>query len=210
MAWVVQSTHGGPLEVRDLNLMFGPNQIRDLDIVGRENAERSNDIKYLFTKGWLRELRKDPFTSSSSADMSGMQKVVEEASKASLDAKAATEALNLKLQQENQSLKAKMEEMERSQKEGSQKMDQLISLVRAFAEANPAEARATAAAMRNIKAEQEQVDEEMSKAEIEAHHKILDMKKKKLQQNMENLGKTVVQSSGDVKEALDAMDQLDL
>ena len=117
MAWVVQSTHGGPLEVRDINLMFGPNQIRDLDIVGRENAERSNDIKYLFTKGWLREIRKDAFTASSPQDMSGVQKIVEEASKASQDAKAATEALNDKLSQENKALRDKMSKMESSQKE---------------------------------------------------------------------------------------------
>jgi len=128
-------------------------------------------------------------------------------------ATAATEALNDKLSKENEGLKEKMAQMELSQKqsaeEGSKKMDQLLALVRAFAEAHPGEARATAAAMRNIQAEQKDIDE-MSKAEIEAHGKILDMRKKNLKQNMENLGKTVAQSSGDVKEALDAMDQLDL
>jgi hypothetical protein len=85
----------------------------------------------------------------------------------------------------------------------------LLTLVKSFAEAHPAEARAAAAAMRNIQAEQKQI-EEMSQAEIETHGKILDMRKKNLKQNMENLGKTVAQSSGDVKEALDALDQLDL
>jgi hypothetical protein len=194
--------------------MFGPNQIRDLDIVGRENAEHSNDIKYLFSKGWLKEIRKDAFTSHGTPpDMSGVQKVVEEANKASLAATAATEALNTKLSMENEELRKKMSQMELSQKQsaedGSKKMDQLLSLVKSFAEAHPAEARAAAAAMRNIQTEQKQI-EEMSQAEIEAHGKILDMRKKNLKQNMENLGKTVAQSSGNVKEALDAMDQLDL
>lgn len=212
MAWVVQNMHPGPLEVRDLNLIFSGNQIRDLDIVGRENAERSNDIKYLMSKEYIRQIRKDP--GPPPANMSGVQQVVEQASKASQEAKIAAESLAAKLSKENEELRKQMGDMESAQKlaaeEGSKKMDQVLELVRAFAQAHPAEARAAAQAMRNIKEEEKALDDQASKAEIEAHSKILEMKKKQLRQNMDNLGKTVSQSSGDHQEALDAMDQLDL
>ena len=206
MSWLIQSEMEGPVLVADIGLTFTARQIKDIDLIGRCNAERSNDIKYLLLKKFLKEIRKDP--SDEGIDPKLVQQFAETVKKAEANVKLA-EAHNEKLQTQNEALKKQNEEIHA-------KMDSVLNEVKAFAEKFPLELKTIGEAMRNIKIEQADVASRReflpqsgeSEAEIATQDKILSMKEKKLEKNLGDLGKTISESAKDVNEALDAMDQL--
>ena len=214
MSWIIKNRHAGPVEVRDLSLWFQGLQIRDLDIIGRENVERSSDLKLLFNKGFLEQIRKDAHVSGNVDPKvvehlnAAVAKVEEVSNKAAADQAAHARQMG-DIQAENANLKKSMAEQ-------AVLTNKVLEEVRAFAGKFPADAATFAEAMRNIVAERATIAEKreelaeagVSDAEIKVADRILALKDKKLEKNLENLGKTVSGSASDVKGALDAMDEL--
>ena len=215
MGWIIKNRHAGPVEIRDLSVWFQGLQIRDLDIIGRENVERSNDLKLLFNKGFLEQIRKDAHSSANSIDPKSIEqlnaavaRVSEVSARAAADQAAHAKQMGA-IQTENENLKKSMAEQ-------AVLTNTVLSEVREFAKKFPADVKTFSEAMRNIVAErsaiaekrEELADAGVSEAEIKVADRILSLKDKKLEKNLENLGKTVSGSAADVKGALDAMDEL--
>ena len=214
MSWIIKNEHGGPVIIHDLSVTFQGNQIRDLDIIGRENVERSNDLKVLFNMHHLRQIRKDAH-SSNSVDPKVIEQLnaaVVKVSEVSLKA-ASDQAAHAKQMEE---IKAENEGLKKGMAENTELTNKVLEEVRAFAQKFPTEVKTFAEAMRNAVAERQaiaQVRDNLantgtSEAEIKVQDKILALKDKKLEKNLNNLGKTVSSPSTDVKDALDAMDAL--
>jgi hypothetical protein len=216
MGWIIKNKHAGPVEVRDLCLWFQGGQIRDLDIIGRENVERSNDLKILMNQHFLEQIRKDGHSSTSidPKTVEQLNAAVAKVSEVSVKA-AADQAAHAKqmgdIQAENAGLKKSMAEQ-------AELTNKVLSEVQEFAKKFPADIKTFSEAMRNIVAERQAISEKreelaeagVSEAEIKVADRILSLKDKKLEKNLENLGKTVSGSAADVKGALDAMDELGL
>ena len=213
MSWVIKNEHSGPVIIHDLNVTFQGNQIRDLDIIGRENVERSNDLKILFNQSHLRQIRKDAHSSSVDPKVieqlnAAVAKVSEVSVKAAADQAAHAKQMN-DIQAENESLK-------KSVAENTELTNKVLMEVQAFVQKSPVDAKTFAEAIRNAMAERTALAErredlansDISEAEIKVQDKILALKDKKLEKNLDNLGKTVSGSSADVKESLDALDAL--
>jgi chromosome segregation ATPase len=199
VAWLIQSDSEGPVLVGDLGLIFTYKQIKNIDLIGRNNAERSADLKYLLTKKYLREIRKD--ASDDSPDPKLVQKLTETVQQAQTQVEAQNEQIS---------------ELTRQNAELQSKMDRVLEEVKAFAKQHPIDIKAFAEAMRNaaaekqtITAEKEKLGQEgVSEAEIKTQEKILSLKEKKLDKNLENLGKTISHSSEDYNDAIEALDKL--
>ena len=214
MGWIIKNRHAGPVEVRDLSLWFQGLQIRDLDIIGRENVERSNDLKILMNQHFLEQIRKDAHVSGAIDPKTVEQlnaavaKVSEVSNKAAADQAAHAKQMG-DIQAENANLKKSMAEQ-------ATLTNTVLNEVREFAKKFPADIKTFSEAMRNIVAERQAISEKreelaeagVSEAEIKVADRILALKDKKLEKNLENLGKTVSGSAADVKGALDAMDEL--
>ena len=214
MSWIIKNRHAGPVEVRDLSLWFQGLQIRDLDLIGRENVERSNDLKILMNQHFLEQIRKDAHTTGNIDPKTienlnaAVAKVEEVSNKAAADQAAHAKQMG-DIQAENEGLKKSMAEQ-------ATLTNTVLNEVREFAKKFPADIKTFSEAMRNIVAERAVIAEKreelaeagVSEAEIKVADKILSLKDKKLEKNLENLGKTVSGSAADVKGALDAMDEL--
>lgn len=219
----------GPLNIADMGLAFMKGQIRDLDLVGRENAERSSDIKLALMKGWLRELEKGPSASPAGLDPAVVDNLAQAAQKASDMAAQASETVaaqsNMisRLEETNSRLEAQLTKYEedsrlkeRQQAELLEKTQRILEEVRAYNERDPLTLRTIKEALRNIQAEKKEVRARMdglesdgtSDGEMEAHQKILSLKEKTLDKNLEDLGKSVSKEANSVEDALDALDEL--
>lgn len=219
----------GPLNIADMGLAFMKGQIRDLDLVGRENAERSSDIKLALMKGWLRELEKGPSASPAGLDPAVVDNLAQAAQKASDMAAQASETVaaqsNMisRLEETNSRLEAQLTKYEedsrlkeRQQAELLEKTQRILEEVRAYNERDPLTLRTIKEALRNIQAEKKEVrartdgleSDGTSDGEIEAHQKILSLKEKTLDKNFEDLGKSVSKEANSVEDALDALDEL--
>jgi hypothetical protein len=217
MAWVIQSISDGPVIISDLNLVLHHGQSRDLDLVGRENAERSNDVKLLLLKGFIKEIRKDVAVLQSSGKVDTqaivqMAQIVGEAA-----ASAATQANADTVQKLHDKIDAQDQKMNvQSEKSDAvlEKAEAILAEVRNLVEKDPLGIRNLKKTLENIKIERAVIAEkredlaESSTADVAAHDKILKLKDKKLEKNYQNLGKTVSKSSDDVDETLKAMDEL--
>lgn len=215
MAWLIQSNAEGPVIIADINLTFHATQIKDLDLIGRINAEKSNDLKLMLQKGFLKEIRKDK--SVETIDENVVKKFNEtiqyhqEIADKQAEQIKAVEKQNVELKQQNVELKQQNVELH-------SKMDVVLEEVRAFAEKFPLQIRTIAEAMRNIETERGHIAQQKeslvtsgaSEAEIKMQEKILTLKDKKLEKNVKNLGSTVSHSADDFKDTLDALGQLDI
>lgn len=202
MAWIIQSDAQGPVIINDIGITLTHRQIRDLDLIGRQNAERSVDLKLMFQKGFIREIKKDAFVEGQ-VSTEAIKKINE-----------TVEASNLrihKLEEANVDLTKKVEETNKLAKT-------VLEEVRQFAEKKPLDIQVIAEAMRAIMAErgniaiqrEELQTSGLSEAEIKAKNKILELQDKKLEKNITNLGNTISHTGSDLKENLDALDALDI
>lgn len=212
MSWVVQSASEGPVILSDIGMTFTKGQIRDLDIIGRENADRSNDIKLALAKGWIRELKKDAHSGAGALDPRLLEGLKETATKAN-DAVAKMEQAASEQRQTIQ----KLEEELRAQKEqNTSNTERLMAKMQEMIDHNPLHIKAIKETLENIQSErgaisrkrEEMIEPGHSEAEIKANEKILQMRDKKLQKNYEELGKTITQAPNDIQDALDALDKL--
>jgi DNA repair exonuclease SbcCD ATPase subunit len=225
MAWIIQSISQGPIIINDLGLMLTYNQTRDIDLVGRENSERSNDIKYFLAKGMIKTIRKDAFTPSGGIDPA----VVQQLTQNSQDIKQATEnlgKLEASVEQANQAAKLAQQaagqiqqDMEAQKKQNQNILDmsqQVLDVVRKFAEDHPVEIRKMKDAIDNIKIERTVISEkkealensDMSEAEINTQEKILNLKDKRLEKNIKEIGKKIIKSE-DSKDIANAISELE-
>jgi hypothetical protein len=209
MAWVIKNAAGGYIHIADLNIKFAPDQIRDLDLIGRENAEKSAELKTLIAQEVLKELRKDPCPAK--IDPQIVQKL--DAATAKIEQAAQNQQAASAAQAEQAQ---KITKLEAQLAENTAITSKVLDEVRAYAEKFPVLAQTIKAAMENAAVEKSQVLAEknelaesgLSPEEIETRERILALKEKKLEKNLGKLGKTVSESAGDYKESLDAMDEL--
>lgn len=209
MPWIIQSLHEGPVIVNDLNLKFTKDQIRDVDLYGgRDNAERSNDLKCLIFKNYLKEVRKDA-PSIDRAMPGDVGKIVD----------VVKQHSDEHIQRIEQKLDQHKQEMVAYKQEVLDITNKVLSEVKAFAERYPLEIRTIAEAMRNITVERASISEQRSQlvdsgesdADILAQDKLLAMKDKKLEKNLNRLGKTVsVSSDDDLEKSLKALEEIGL
>lgn len=221
MSWMIQSMNEGPIILSDVGITMTRGQIRDLDLIGRENAERSNDIKLALMKGWIKELRKDAH-SASGIDPKIVQQMQEAASKANhvaeqLEQVTADQKQTIgKLEESNKRLGEELEAQKATTAEVLSNTKQLMTKMQEMIDQDPLRMRAIKEAIANIKVEQVAVSKEQkelaasgdSEAEIKAREKILQMKEKKLKKNYDDIGRTMTDDSSQIDEALDALDSL--
>ena len=214
MAWIVQSMSEGPLCITDVGITMTKGQLRDLDMIGRDNAERSNDIKVLILKSFLRTVRKDAAPSTIAAPD---PKIMEQLKAASEMASKANEALNA-ANANNIALQQQLVEQKQKAEEAVDLAKLVLEEVRAFAKTDPLGVRTIKEALENIKLEKVQVIQQISAAEakvkenvsdreLKAHEQILKAKEKKLDKNFKDLGQTVSKSSESVDALLDTLDK---
>ena len=213
MSWIIQSNSEGPVIICDLGLTFSAKQIRNVDLIGRQNAERSNDLKLMIQKGFLREIKKD--ASDESIDPQLVQKLTQTVQQAT----AASEAHSAKitvLEQQNTDLKIQNDDMKIQNQQMQTKMDQILKEIQGFSDKHPVDIKVFVEALKNANAERQVIAEKRealaesgaSDAEIKTQDRILALKDKKLEKNTQNIGKTISQSASDIDETLDALDKL--
>lgn len=212
MAWIVQSMTEGPLCITDVGITMTKGQLRDLDLIGRDNAERSNDIKVLLLKGFLRTVRKDASPSISSAD----PKIIEQLKEAAEMANKANQQLET-ANANNAALQQQLAEQKKKTEEAVDISKKVLEELRAFAEHDPLGIRTIKKALENIQAEKGQVVKEIAESrkapepvsdrELKTHEQILRAKERKLEKNFKELGKTVSKSAEDIDDLVDAMDE---
>jgi hypothetical protein len=225
MTWIVQSISQGPIVISDLGLMLTFNQTRDIDLIGRENAERSNDIKYFLAKEMIKTIRKDTFVSdkldpalvqqiknnseeikTATANLTKIEGSVDQAFQAAQLAQEAVTKMNGKLEEQNKQNEAILETNRK-----------VLEAVTKFAEDHPVEIRKMKEAIDNIKIErtiiagkQQELEQntEMSEDEIKTQEKILGLKDKRLEKNIKEIGKKIIKSE-DAKDISNAVNELD-
>lgn len=208
MAWIIQSEAQGPVIINDIGITLTHRQIRDLDIMGRENVERSNDLKLMIQKGFVREIRKDIHVPGQSQDV--IQKINDSMVQHVKIAEAANQRME-QIEQTNADLHTKMDE-------NNKLVATVLEEVRHFAESKPLDMKIIAEAMRNILSErgniavakQELQESGLSDAEIKAKNRILELQDKKLEKNIKNLGDTISHPGSDLKDNLEALDKLNI
>lgn len=209
MAWVIQSQNEGPLHLADIGIMLLKGQMRDLDLIGRENAERSNDIKLALQKLWIKTIRKDPYTNGGGSMSPQVVQGLQEATVKAAEAAKAAISVAEDLRTRNVQLEGQLNEQKKQS-------DKILSELRAFADAHPLHLKTILEAIKNAQVERVHIAEErkvapaddMTEGEMKARDKILELKDKKLEKNIENLGKTISASSEDVTDVLDQLDEL--
>lgn len=209
MGWIIQNQNDGPIILADINMTFSARQIRDIDIIGRENADKSNDLQLMIQKGFLKEVRKDKHIHAADPTLQKLTEEIKEHREQTSDRMAVVEKQNDELKRQNDELKQQNLELH-------SKVDTVLSEVRDFVAKFPLQAKTIAEAMRSIQTERQGIamqkdalpDSNLSEDEIKAQERILSLKDKKLEKNGEMLGKTVSKSANDIKESLAAMDEL--
>jgi hypothetical protein len=211
MAWIIRNETGGIFSVTDLNITFHPHQIRDMDLLGRENAEKSVQLKQLLNGQTLKEIKKDFVPGCVDPQtVDRMEKAAEKFSVAAENAQKVQEAQNQRIAD----LQVKNEELTKKLDESTATTNKVLEEFRAFAEKFPVQVKNIADAMRNISSERQDIAkqrDEMAGAsdpEIKIQDRILALKDKKLEKNLDNLGKTISGPSTDVNDALKALDEL--
>jgi len=215
MSWIVQNMCEGPLCITDVGItMNGKGQLRDLDLIGRDNAERSNDIKVLLLKGFIRTVRKD--AAPPSVSMAPDPKLMEQLKTTAEMATKANEAL-IAASQQNTALQQQLDDQRKQNSETMDLARKILEEVRGFAKAEPLDVRVIKEALDNIKAEklhvarqiaevEEAKPKDITDRELEAHEKILKVKEKKLEKNFQELGHTISKSAEDVDDVLGALE----
>lgn len=224
MAWIIKSSHDGPVIINDLGIMLNRGQMKDLDLLGRDAAERSNDVKVLLAKKLIIELKKDAVTPATAPSNAAAMESLAASVKQASDAMAQTQAQNETIAKQNDKineLSTQLTEQKILTQEVISNTAKIVEAVNKFATDFPVEVRTIKKAMENIKVERGNISEtrqematgnDVTEAEIKAQERILANKDKKLEKNLLDLGKSVtknaVEKAEDVDSALDAMDEL--
>jgi hypothetical protein len=209
----------GPVILADLGLTFTKGQIRDLDLMGRENAEKSNDIRIALTKGWLAELNKDPSPAARPDVAEGIRQAAERVAGDAERAMAAQRGVIEKLEDQNRKLAEQLERQAKNEGRQAEILDKttrILAEVKSFAERDPVLLRSLKETMENIVSERTSIREAseeakssgVSEKEIEAQERILKLRDQKLEKNFEQIGKTISKEADSVEDALSALDQL--
>ena len=223
MAWIIHCEMEGLLCLSDIGATLRKGQQWDLDVIGRENAERSSDVKVALNKGWIREVRKDDAPAVSGTIDPELVSKIETATKESSEAaRVQTDAIKeLKDQTAEQAktisdLKDINSRLESKLQEQDDKQDEILSKLKAFAESFPLEVRHLKETLQNIKVERSHIAEEresmvsseQSDEELAARERILNIRDKKLEKNAKEIGNKLSKEIDDVDDALDALDNL--
>ncbi len=227
--WIIQSIHQGPVFLNDVGIMLTHGQTRDLDLIGRENAERSNDVKIGLKMKYIQTVTKDPYIPPNQIDagvVAQMNQASQQTAAAALqmqDVAVAQSQLIARLEeqlkaqiQRNTELEAQMKKQGAQTEELLDTTNKVLQEVKDFAEKHPVEIRSLKETLENIQVEKVQVARElerlpasgMSEAEIKAQERILKLKEQKLEKNAETIGKSIAQSATDIQSELDAMDAM--
>jgi chromosome segregation ATPase len=211
----------GPVELSDLGIVLTKScPRRDLDLIGRENAERSNDIKIALAKGWIKTIRKDASAREMGSVNPQVVQQLQEATRKVSEATANQAEVLKQLEDRNrkmEDLEERNRKLEQSLQEQKGKQDEILAEVRAFAGQFPLGIQTIKDAMKNAQAERTVIAAEKEKmsaadtdADLKAQARILEAKDKKLEKNIDHLGKTVSKSAEDMKDVMDAMDELNI
>lgn len=213
VAWIVQNTSNSIVCIDDLGIVLQRGQTRDLDLIGRDNAERSRNLKNAISGGLLTEVKKDVVsTAGSGVDqqmVDSMKKTTEQAVAAVTAAQDAVKVQAETIKNQNQV----MAEQSAALKNTTDVLDKMRDLFEKF----PEDLRAIRDAMTNIKTERTVIANKqaapltdgMSEAELKTQEKILKKRDAALEKNYQQLGETITKKvDADLGDALDAMDQL--
>jgi hypothetical protein len=213
VAWIVQNTSNSIVCIDDLGIVLQRGQTRDLDLIGRDNAERSRNLKNAISGGLLTEVKKDVISPAGSGIdqqmVDSMKKTTEQAVAAATAAHDAVKFQAETIKNQNQV----MAEQSAALKSTTAALDKMRDLFERF----PEEMRAIKDAMTNIKIERTVIAEKqstpltdgMSEAELKTQEKILKKRDAALEKNYQQLGETITKKvDADLGDALDAMDQL--
>lgn len=226
--WIIQSVHEGPLHLNDIGLMLTHGQTRDLDLMGREKAERSNDVKIaLNTKPpYIKTIRKDAYAPEATIDIGKLQEASQQTLAAAASIQGVAAGQSELIARMSEQLQAQMERNkhleEQIAKQGAQTQqvldntEKVLAQVKAFAEANPLEIRSLKETLLNIQFEKQVVAKKieelpsmgLSEAEMRAQERILKLKEAKLERNAETIGKSISMDAKDVQSELDALEKL--
>lgn len=235
MVWIIQSQSEGPVIISDLNIVLHMRQSVDVDLVGREIAEKSNDLKLMLLKNFVKEIRKEPMPEvRPRGDDGPVFRLHEAAERVEQAARAIesrtpggeqlakvegrTEELARRVEEQTKKVEEQTSVLREVVKDVKDKHEAVLAEVRAIFEKDPLGVKVIKEALENIVAERAVIAEKkvelrgsgMSDAEIAAHEKILNIKDRKLEKNSENLGKSVSKSATEVQDALDAFDEIGL
>jgi len=213
VAWIVQNTSNSIVCIDDLGIVLQRGQTRDLDLIGRDNVERSRNLKNAISGGLLTEIKKDVVSPAGSGVdqqmVDSMKKTTEQAVAAATAAQDAVKVQAETIKNQNQV----MAEQSEALKNTTAALDKMRGLFERF----PEEMRAIKDAMTNIKIERTVIAEKqaapltdgMSEAELKTQEKILKKRDAALEKNYQQLGETITKKvDADLGDALDAMDQL--
>jgi hypothetical protein len=221
--WIIQSVHAGPVFLNDVGIMLTHGATRDLDLIGRENAERSNDVRIALGQRppLIKTIKKDP-APSSTIDAGTIGKITSAAQKIQDAASTQSELIStLQAQLKDQIARNEaLEKMIAAQSAQTQQVldntNQVLEQVKAFAEKHPMEIRSLKETLLNIRAEKKAVQEQLdnlpsqglSDDELKTQERILKRKQERLEKNAQSIGKTISSSASDVESELDALDEL--
>jgi hypothetical protein len=211
MAWVIKNASSGTIIITDINLTFGPQQIRDLDIIGRDNAERSTDLKVLLAQrnSPLKEIAKD--ARQGQLDPKIAQQVNDALLKITDVSQQATQAQT----EQNEKISA----LEQKVAETQQMTRDVLEEIRAMSKKFPLHVNVVGEAMKNISVERKEIAEQRaaladlaesgaSESEIAVQDRILAARDKRLEKNCKNLGESISHEGVDLEKSLEALDEL--
>jgi ElaB/YqjD/DUF883 family membrane-anchored ribosome-binding protein len=221
MPWIIQSASEGPVVVSDINATFTKGQIRDVDLHGgRNNAERSNELKMLIMKGFLKEIRKDPPSVSPVTDvgkmMEPLSKHLEEVHQTVHSSAAESNDKMRRIEEAQAEMRRELADHKRDVIDMHQK---ILDEFRAFADKHPLQTQTIVQAIKNIVVERGVIADKLaaiqttdsSDADIKTEERLLAIRDRKLEKNLKNLGKTMSESSvGDIEASLKALEDMDL
>jgi len=212
MAWIVKNISDSIIDIRELCINFQGKAVKDLDIIGRDNAERSSELKQMFQKGFLITIAKDPAPKIDGQLIQKLEAAAGKIEKATSQGEQHAAELE-KLKQSNEELKTQVQQ---ANIQMASKVDGILEQVKAYAEKFPIHAQVVAEALKNIKIEKGDIASQReqlqssgtSEGEIKTQDKILAAKEQKLQKNVENMGRTVFHDDkADLDKQLKALEE---
>jgi ElaB/YqjD/DUF883 family membrane-anchored ribosome-binding protein len=224
MPWIIQSASEGPVIVNDINATFKKGDVKDVDLCGgRENAERSNDLKMLIMKGFLKEIRKDPPNAAVVAHTVDVGKMMEPLTKhlgeVHQTIQNTADASNDNMKRIEATQAEMRRELDDHKKEVMDMHKKILDEIRTFSEKHPLQTQTIIQAMKSIVVERGVIAEKIeairtsdeTDIDIRAEERLLSIRDKKLEKNLKNLGKTMSESSvDDIEASLKALEDIDL
>jgi hypothetical protein len=195
--WIVKNLLKGTLTFKGLGISIPPKQEFDLDVLGREQAEKSNQIMVAFEEGYIQNIHKESLEGGPSKQITRadfdrrLQRfktaIVEELRETLLGANPSTE---------------------KGEKEVTKQLSELRSSIVGDVKALLENLKV---AKLKLKEEKERllVDDSLSEAEIKARIVFLEEKEKELEKNFEKIGKKSASTGeGDIFDKADLLSNM--